>query len=384
MSRQRLSRFGSQGEPHLTELVAGAPDSRHGRRPSGAYVHIPFCASRCDYCAFATWTDRHHLADRYLAGVATEIGRAVEAGMAPVASVFVGGGTPSLVPAGALVDVLAQIPRTADAEVTVEANPDAVSAESLQTYVDGGVTRMSFGVQSMRPHVLASLGRTHDPDNVRRAVEWTREAGFSTFNLDLIMGAAGETVDDWVATLDDVLALEPPHVSAYGLTIEAGTPLAADEDRHPDDDDIATKYLVTDERLGAGGLDWYEVSNWARPGHECRHNRLYWDAGDYLGFGCAAHSHVQGRRWWNLRTPERYLDAVEAGHDAEATGEIVGADARRIEALQLALRTRDGVPASALDLTDEVLDGLIERRGDRVVLTPEGRLLANEVSIRIR
>lgn len=373
MSRQRLT---LHLEPPSKTPASGSA--------SGAYVHIPFCTSRCDYCAFATWTDRHHLTDRYLAGVATEIDRAVEAGMPAVASIFVGGGTPSLVPAQALVDVLARIPRTADAEVTVEANPDAVSAESLRTYFAGGVTRLSFGVQSMRPHVLAALGRTHDPDNVRRAVEWTRDAGFTSFNLDLIMGAAGESVDDWVSTLDDVLTLEPPHVSGYGLTIEAGTPLAADVARHPDDDDIATKYLLTDERLGAGGLAWYEVSNWARPGHECRHNRLYWDAGDYLGFGCAAHSHVQGRRWWNLRTPERYLDAVEAGSNTEATGESLTEEDRRIEALQLALRTRDGVPAEALDLTDEVLDGLVGREGDRVVLTPRGRLLANEVAIRLR
>lgn len=289
-----------------------------------------------------------------------------------------------MVPAGALVDVLAGIPRTADAEVTVEANPDAVSAQSLQTYFDGGVTRMSFGVQSMSPEVLLALGRTHDPDNVRRAVEWTRAAGFTTFNLDLIMGAAGESVADWQASLEAVLALEPPHVSAYGLTVEPGTPLAADSSRHPDDDDIATKYLLTDEILGRGGLDWYEVSNWARPGHECRHNRLYWDAGDYLGFGCAAHSHVQGRRWWNLRTPERYLDAVEAGESTEATGEILSAEQRRTESLQLALRTRQGVPSTALDLTDDVLADLVVADGDRVVLTPEGRLLANEVSIRLR
>jgi coproporphyrinogen III oxidase-like Fe-S oxidoreductase len=243
---------------------------------------------------------------------------------------------------------------------------------------------MSFGVQSMQPHVLRALGRTHDPDNVRRAVAWTREAGFETFNLDLIMGAAGESVDDWAASLDEVVALDPPHVSAYGLTVEPGTPLAADPDRHPDDDDQADKYLLTERRLAAAGLDWYEVSNWARPGHECRHNRLYWDAGDYLGFGCAAHSHRRGRRWWNLRTPERYLDAVEAGTGTEAAGEELDDGERRLEALQLALRTRDGVPERALDLTDPSLDGLVEVRGGRAVLTPDGRLLANEVALRLR
>jgi len=298
--------------------------------------------------------------------------------------VFVGGGTPTLVPPDALVEALSHLPLAPGAEVTVEANPDTVSAASLRTYREGGVTRMSFGVQSMRPHVLAALGRTHDPDNVRRAVAWTGDAGFETFNLDLIMGAAGETVDDWAATLEEILALDPPHVSAYGLTVEAGTPLAADPTRHPDDDDQADKYLLADRRLGEAGLRWYEVSNWARPGHECRHNRLYWDAGDYLGFGCAAHSHRAGRRWWNLRTPERYLDAVEAGTSTEAAGETLDPEQRATEALQLALRTRDGVPAAVLDLDDPALEGLVEPAGERVVLTPIGRLLANEVAVRLR
>ena len=351
---------------------------------SGVYVHVPFCASRCDYCAFATWTDRHHLTDRYLAAMATEVDRAVEAGLGGVSTVFVGGGTPSLVPADALVDVLARIPKLDGAEVTVEANPDAVSPESLRTYAAGGVTRMSFGVQSMQDHVLAGLGRTHDPANVRRAVEWTRAAGFETFNLDLIMGAAGESVADWDATLDAVVDLGPPHISAYSLTIEPGTPLADDPARHPDDDDQATKYLRTAERLEEAGYAWYEVSNWARPGHECRHNLLYWSAGDYLGIGCAAHSHVQGRRWWNLRTPDRYIDAVEAGASTEASGETLDAETRRIEALQLALRTRDGVPSAALDRDDPVIADLVRPHGDHLVLTPEGRLLANEVAIRLR
>ena len=350
----------------------------------GAYLHIPFCSTRCDYCAFATWTDRGHLVERYLAGLATEVDSAVADGLPPLTSVFVGGGTPSLVPAEGLVDVLARLPLAPGAEVTVEANPDSVTAGSLRTYRRGGVNRMSFGVQSMRAHVLAALGRTHDPDNVRQAVAWTREAGFETFNLDLIMGASGETVADWASSIDDVLALGPPHVSAYGLTVEPGTPLAADPDRYPDDDDQADKYLLTDERLGAAGLAWYEVSNWARPGHECRHNRLYWESGEYLGFGCAAHSHRGGRRWWNLRTPERYLDAIDAGTSTEAAGEDLDDGTRRLEALQLALRTREGVPVAALDLDDPALVDLVRVAGDRAVLTPEGRLLANEVAVRLR
>lgn len=351
---------------------------------TGAYVHIPFCTTRCDYCAFATWTDRAHLIDDYLRALAADIDAAVANGLAPVDTVFVGGGTPTLVPTDGLVDVVERIPKVLGAEVTVEANPDTVDAESLQILRDGGVTRMSFGVQSMVPHVLTSLGRSHDPDNVMRAVEWTRKAGFDSFNLDLIMGGAGESAQDWEDTLEAAIALDPPHVSAYGLTVEAGTPLAADPDRHPDDDDQASKYLRTEEVLGAAGLAWYEVSNWSRPGFECRHNQLYWDSGDYRGFGSAAHSHRSGRRWWNLRTPERYIAAVDSGASTEAASETLDDETRQLEMLQLALRTRDGVPAVALDLADPDLDGLITVVDDRAVLTPTGRLLANEVAIRLR
>jgi oxygen-independent coproporphyrinogen-3 oxidase len=350
-----------------------------GALPFGVYLHIPFCARRCDYCAFATWTDRAHLVDDYLAACRADIERA---GIPRASSVFVGGGTPSLVPPAALVDVLAAIPLAPGAEVTVECNPDTVTAELTRTYRAGGVNRLSFGVQSMVPHVLAALGRTHDPDNVRRAVDHARDAGFETFNLDLIYGAAGESLDDWRRTLDEALALEPPHVSAYGLTVEAGTPLADDPARHPDDDTQADEYLLADERLAAAGLDWYEISNWARPGHECRHNLLYWSQGDYRGFGCAAHSHEAGRRWWNLRTPERYIESVRTGRSTEAAGETLDAPTRAEEAQQLALRTRSGVPAAALPVDE--LDGLVDVHGGRAVLTREGRLLANEVALRLR
>src|SRR4051812_29697057 len=353
-------------------------------RIAGVYVHIPFCASRCDYCAFATWTDRTHLVDRYLAACRTELERALDVGLEPATSVFVGGGTPSLVPAAALVVVLRVIPLADGAEVTVECNPDTVTTELVDTYRAGGVNRLSFGVQSMVPHVLTALGRTHDPDNVRRSVELARAAGFETFNLDLIYGGAGESLEDWRRTLCDALALDPPHVSAYALTVEPGTALAADVARHPDDDDQADKYLLATELLGGHGLDWYEISNWARPGHECRHNLLYWTGGGDQGFGCAAHSHRRGRRWWNLRTPERYIDAVDAHESTEAAFEELDADAQAMEALQLALRTREGVPRDALP-DDGTLDGLVAMTDDdRVVLTVRGRLLANDVSTYLR
>jgi len=303
----------------------------------------------------------------------------------PVTSVFFGGGTPSLIPAAALVRILDSIPRAPGAEVTVECNPDTVTAELLDTYLAGGVNRLSFGVQSMVPRVLEALGRSHTPGNVTRAVEGARRAGFTSFNLDLIYGGAGESVADWSTTVDAALALDPPHVSAYALTVEAGTPLAADRARHPDDDDQADKYLLATERFAAAGLDWYEISNWAKPGHRCRHNLLYWAQGDYLAFGCAAHGHRAGRRYWNLRTPERYIDAVVQGIDPVAGDEELAPDDRRVEGLQLALRTDQGVPVDALTFdTDE--DGwseLIDVREGTARLTVAGRLLANEVALRL-
>jgi oxygen-independent coproporphyrinogen-3 oxidase len=346
-------------------------------RGFGVYVHVPFCAARCDYCAFATWTDRGHLMTTYAAACAREV---AEAGLPAASSVFFGGGTPSLLPADLLLSVLGAIDRAPGAEVTVECNPETVTAELLAAYRADGITRLSMGVQSMVPHVLAGLGRVHDPVAVSLAVGLARAAGFESFNLDLIYGGAGESVADWEATLAAALALDPSHVSAYALTVEPGTPLALDPARHPDDDDQADKYMLADSMLTAAGLRSYEISNWARPGHECRHNLLYWSQGDYRGIGCAAHSHEAGRRWWNVRTPERYIALVDSGESPVAAEEVLDPDQRRTEALQLALRTSTGVPAYALPM----LDDLVEHRNGRAVLTLRGRLLANEAALHLR
>jgi oxygen-independent coproporphyrinogen-3 oxidase len=345
----------------------------------GVYLHVPFCLRRCDYCAFATWDDRGHLLDRYVDGVLRELASVV---LPPVTSVFLGGGTPSLLAPDQLARWLDAVPLAAGAEVTVECNPDTVDGARLAGYRQAGATRISLGVQSMVDHVLRSLGRTHDPGNVRRAVDGIAAAGFGTWNADVIYGAVGESLADWERTLEAIVALDPGHVSAYGLTVEAGTPLAADAARHPDEDDEADKYLLAESVLTGAGLANYEVSNWARPGHECRHNRLYWSAGEYRGFGCAAHSHQGGRRWWNVRTPERYLELVGSGRPAEAGSERLEPEERALEALQLSLRTRDGVPIGALD-GDGPLEGLVEGDGDRWRLTLPGRLLANEVALRL-
>jgi len=354
----------------------------------GVYVHVPFCARACGYCDFAKWTDRAHLTDAYVEACCVDVERRVATGeLAPATSVFFGGGTPSLLPPRSLVRILDAIPRARDAEVTVECNPDTVDPEKLATYRAGGVTRLSFGVQSMQPHVLTALGRTHDPENVTRSVAWARDAGFDTFNVDIIYGTPGESIGDWQATLEGVLALAPPHVSVYALTVEPSTPLGrsvAAGAPAPSDDDQATKYELADDLLAAAGLGWYEVSNWARPGHRCLHNLLTWAGGDYAPVGCAAHGHRQGRRWWNVRTPERYIERVRRGLDPEAAHEIV--DGRDEEVLTLALRTRDGaaIPhAAAREARALAADGLLELDRGRVVLTRRGRLLATAVTARL-
>ena len=350
----------------------------------GVYIHIPFCAKKCDYCAFATFTDRHQLTTEYLAALRTHIRRSVANEMPKATSVFIGGGTPTLVPADELMSVLAEINLATGAEVTVECNPDDITLAMLQTFRAGGVNRISIGVQSTVDQVLRSLGRTHNPENVNRSVALVREAGFETFNLDIIYGAAGETLEDWSQTLNDVVALDPPHVSAYGLTVEPNTVLATQPERHPDDDDQADKYLLCDDVLSVAGLKNYEISNWAKSNHECEHNSLYWQQGNYQGFGSAAHAHWNGRRWWNVRTPERYIELVNSDESPESSSETLDAQTSKREMLQLLVRTREGVPLGSFSDTDLVeMSELLERCDDRIVLTRAGRLLANEVALRL-
>jgi putative oxygen-independent coproporphyrinogen III oxidase len=352
--------------------------------PFGVYVHVPFCRSRCDYCAFATYTDRDHLMEEYAAACIVETRRAVDEGMPVATSVFFGGGTPSRLPADLLCDVLDSIPRVPGAEVTVECNPEDAQPGRFALYREAGVTRISLGVQSTSPHVLSGLGRRHTPGVVVDAAAAVAGAGFASWNMDLIIGGAGETDVDWESSLADLIGLPdpPPHVSAYALTVEPGTPLAADPDRHPDDDTQAARYERADEVLTAAGYQWEEISNWAKPGHDCRHNHLYWDQGNYRGIGSAAHSHHEGRRWWNVRTPDRYVREIGAGHSAQAGEEILTGSQRAFEALTLSLRTRSGVPATAVP-DDPDLRGLVASDHGRSVLTVRGRLLANAVSARL-
>jgi putative oxygen-independent coproporphyrinogen III oxidase len=374
-------------------------------RRFGVYVHVPFCRVRCGYCDFNTYTATE------LGGGASQAAYAdtasgeldllagVLGSTRPVDTVFFGGGTPTLLPSDDLVKVLGAVRErfglAADAEVTTEANPDSVTPESLAALRDGGFTRVSFGMQSAVPAVLAVLDRTHDPERVPQAVAWARAAGFEQISLDLIYGTPGESLDDWRASLDAALACEPDHVSAYSLIVEDGTALARQVRSGvlpmPDDDDLADKYLLAGEILGADGLDWYEVSNWSRDeAARCRHNELYWTSQNWLGIGPGAHAHVGGVRWWNVKHPTAYAARLAADESPAQAREVLDEDTQRVERVLLEVRLREGLPLDVLDglgtrsqVDAVVADGLGQILGDRLVLTQRGRLLADAVVRRL-
>jgi putative oxygen-independent coproporphyrinogen III oxidase len=373
-----------------------------GERPFAFYVHVPFCVTRCGYCDFNTYTatelgpgaGRDSYADTAIEEV--RLARRVlgETDL-PVETVFFGGGTPTLLPSGDLGRILgaidAEFGLAKGAEVTTEANPESVDEAYLAGLRDAGFTRISYGMQSAREHVLAVLDRTHTPGRVPQVVEWTRKAGFDHINLDLIYGTPGESDKDWRASLEAALACEPDHVSAYALIVEEGTRLAAQVRRGeltpPDDDAMADRYLMADELLSAHGLHWYEISNWASsPESACRHNLLYWTGADWWGVGPGAHSHVGGTRWWNVKHPAAYAARLAEKTTPAHAREVLDEEDRRIERIMLELRLADGCPSVLLDdaaLRRAIGDGLIEpgphAERDRAVLTRRGRLLADVV-----
>lgn len=369
-----------------------------GARPFGFYVHVPFCTVRCGYCDFNTYTamelgpgvSRATYVDQAVAEVRLAR-RVVGDRDVPVETVFLGGGTPTLLPAEDLGRILAAIDDefgvAPGAEVTTEANPDSVDLAYLERLRASGYNRVSFGMQSAVPHVLATLDRTHDPERVPVVVEAARAAGFDQISLDLIYGTPGESLADWQASLDAATASGPDHVSAYSLIVEEGTALARRVKRGelpmPDEDDLADKYVAADEHLGAAGLGWYEVSNWARPGAECRHNLGYWRGDDWWGVGPGAHSHVGGVRWWNVKHPAAYADRLGADVSPAHAREVLDEDTRHVERVLLEVRLRDGLPVAAVDrgapVAELVADGLLEPPTDRLVLTRRGRLLADAV-----
>ena len=366
-----------------------------GARPFGLYLHVPFCASRCGYCDFNTYVSTELGGGGLQAGYADaaiaelRMARAVVGDAAPpVETVFVGGGTPTLLPAADLVRVLAMVDElfglAPGAEVTTEANPDSVDERYLAELRAGGFTRVSFGMQSAVSSVLRVLDRTHTPGRAQQAAKEAFSAGFGQVSLDLIYGTPGETDDDWRRSLDAALAAEPTHVSAYALIVEDGTRLgrqvARGELPAPDDDVLADRYLLAEQALS--GLGWYEVSNWGEP---CRHNLGYWRGGNWWGIGPGAHSHVGGVRWWNVKHPKAYAERTGAGLSPGAGREVLTEQDVRVERILLELRLREGLPLALLRPAGRAAadrharDGLLELTGERAVLTLRGRLLADAV-----
>ncbi|VEI14104.1 radical SAM family heme chaperone HemW [Trueperella bialowiezensis] len=380
-------------DPFTTEQLSGPVDRL------SAYVHIPFCAARCGYCDFNTYTNLHFGQGASAAEFADTLLREIDAAraliepVAPLRTVFFGGGTPTLLPARDLARILKAL---GDAfghpagEVTTEANPETVTKQYLAELQEAGFTRFSFGMQSARSHVLAVLDRQHTPGQVEAVAGWASELGLE-FSVDLIYGAPGESLDDWQASLDAAIALEPGHISAYGLTIEDGTKMGAQVRRgllpEPDPDVLAAKYEMADDSLTAAGYDWYEVSNWAKPGRQSEHNRAYWTNSNWWGFGPGAHSHIDGVRFWNVKHPIAYSQKLAGRELPIADGEQLNAQERREENIMLGIRLKEGIvipdntPAEVVAqlIGDELIEAKAAFAG-RIRLTRRGRLLADTVT----
>jgi putative oxygen-independent coproporphyrinogen III oxidase len=378
--------------------------------PFGVYVHVPFCHVRCGYCDFNTYTatelgpgvSRGTYADTVLRELrlAADVlgdGDALGDRVPPVSTIFFGGGTPTLLPAEHLGLLIGEIGDrfglADDVEITTEANPESVTPGYLAKLRQAGFTRISVGMQSAVPRVLAVLDRQHQPGRPERVVAEAHAAGFEHVNLDLIYGAPYETDADWQASLDAAIGAEPDHISAYALVVEQGTALARQVATGvvppPDEDAQADRYVMADETLRAAGFEWYEISNWARgPAARCRHNGLYWSDANWWGLGPGAHSHVSGVRWWNVKHPVRYGALVDAGRSPAAGREALDQQARLTERVMLGVRLREGLGTAELPQRAQAVVpqlagwGLVEQhdlQDGRLVLTQRGRLMADAV-----
>jgi len=372
-------------------------------RPLGIYIHVPFCTTRCGYCDFNTYTAAklgpEPGASRagYVEAAIQELdlaARVLGPQLPPISTIFVGGGTPTVLPPDDLGRLIAAVGDRfgleEDAEVTTESNPESIDATGLKRLRQLGFNRISFGMQSVVPHVLATLDRMHSPGRPQQAIAEAKAAGFANTSLDLIYGTPGESTDDWRASLDAAVAASPEHISAYALIVEEGTRLAArirrGELRAPDDDDLADKYLIADERLAAVGYTAYEVSNWSTStATRCRHNLGYWRSDHWWGIGPGAHSHVGGVRWWNVKHPRAYASRLAEGLSPAYAREVLSAAQRRIERIMLELRIADGLTTSLLTSSeqDRLADlhnrGLVAPEDGRLILTRSGRLLTDGV-----
>ena len=368
------------------------------------YIHIPYCIKRCGYCDFNTYTpkelqgtDVSSVSSRYIDAALAEIEMAAATiGGAKVPTIFFGGGTPSLMPAHDLSRVISAIGNrfelANDAEITIEVNPDSVSQEFLEQMRAAGATRISMGMQSAVPHVLAALDRTHSPENVARSVSMVKAAGYEHCSVDLIYGTPGESIEDWQLSVDTALALEIDHVSAYALIVEKGTRLAqqikSGEMTLPPDDETAEKYQIIDNACQDADLHWYELSNWAREGGECRHNIAYWNGSSWWGIGPGAHSYLAGKRWWNVKHPATYQSLISENKSPESESETLSNENKRDEYIMLNIRMRTGIVRDTLNenqqqIAQDFLDtGHVDQSlwsQGRLVLTQSGRLIADRI-----
>ena len=368
------------------------------------YIHIPYCAKRCGYCDFNTYTpselksgDLDSLSSSYIDSAIKEIEMAAQVvGSATIPTIFFGGGTPSLLPAAQLARVIEAIrgrfTLDKDIEITLEANPDSLTQEFLDEIKSAGATRISMGMQSAVGSVLKVLDRTHNPESVGRAVSMVRAAGFKHVSVDLIYGSPGETIDDWRKSLEYALALDIDHISAYALIVEKGTKLAAQINRGeltmPPDDQSADKYLLADQLFEAAGFNWYELSNWSKPGGQCRHNIAYWDGSFWWGVGAGAHSYLNGKRWWNVKHPSSYQEKILQGQSPELSHEILTPENLSDEFIMLQIRRREGILHNHLSSVqiakaEEFLSsGFLDSaswQDMRLVLSRDGRLIADKI-----
>ena len=370
------------------------------------YIHIPYCVKRCGYCDFNTYTPAElkistgleQISNSYIDLLLQEIDSAREqiVGEITVPSIFFGGGTPSLMQPNDIGRVISKIKNEFDlphnSEITLECNPDTVTKDSLENFKKVGINRVSFGMQSAVPHVLATLDRTHKPENLAQATTWANEVGISEISVDLIYGTPGESITDWQTSIDSALALPITHISAYALIIEEGTKLAAQIKRgevpEVDEDLVADKYLIADQAFKGAGFEWYELSNWSKPGSESKHNLAYWNGDNWWGAGPGAHSHLDGKRFWNVKHPNLYKERIQNQQSVVADSEVLKKDQIESERLMLLLRLPSGIEKQTLnqiqlsELSEFVESGHLDRANwnlGRASLTLNGRLIADRI-----
>ena len=365
-------------------------------KPFSLYVHVPYCSKRCGYCDFNTYTpselDREDQIESWLNSAVKEIelARRVLKEELTIDTIFFGGGTPSLLDSNTVDNFIQSVKSNfklkLGLEITIEANPDSITEEKSQRWLNSGINRVSIGMQSSTKEVLKKLDRTHNPDNVSHSVDILKKSGFDNFSLDLIYGTPGESLNDWENSLKDAIELNPPHISAYSLVIEPGTKMGAQLNRgeisQVNDDEAADKYQLADEMLNKNNYSWYEISNWAKKDKECKHNLNYWLGNNWWGIGPGAHSHVNGVRWWNHKLPKVWRELLEKQNSPALAREVLSEDQIRSEQIMLLSRLRTGLGNHELDenrIENLIANQLATLDANKIVLTLKGRLLADEV-----